>query len=66
MVSKNLKDLEKYRTMQRYTKQELARQSGVNARTIEQIEKGEQTNPQIDTLIALCDVLKIPLSKLVK
>lgn len=63
MLSENLK---KYRTEQRYTKEELSRITGVNARTIAFIESGRISYPKLDTLLALCKALKVPIQKLIK
>ena len=63
MLSENLK---KYRTEQRYTKQELSRITGINAQTIAFIENGRISYPKLDTLLALCEALKVPIQKLIK
>lgn len=63
MLSENLK---KYRTEQRFTKQELSRQSGVNAYTIALLESGKLLNPKLNTVLAICEVLNVPIQKLIK
>ena len=63
MLSEHLK---KYRTEQRFTKQELSRQSGVNAYTIALLESGKLLNPKLNTVLAICEVLNVPIQKLIK
>lgn len=66
MNIKNLQEIKKYRIKQKLSRKKLSIISGVSARTIERIERSEKENPRIDTLLAICNTLKIPITKLIK
>lgn len=60
------KNLTKFRTEKGYTKQALARKSGLFARTIEYIEKEKSINPRIETLRKLAKALDVTVNDLIK
>ena len=66
MNIKNLQEIKKYRKKQKLSRKKLAIISGVSARTIDRIERNEKENPRIDTILAICNTLKIPITKLIK
>lgn len=63
MLSENLKRIRKE---QRYTRKELGEKIGFSAKTIRDIEVGENDNPKLLTLVALSKALKVPINKLIK
>ncbi len=66
MNIKNLQEIKKYRMKQKLSRKKLAIISGVSPRTVERIERNEKENPRIDTILAICNTLKIPITKLIK
>ena len=61
MISENLKQIRKDKKISR---SELARKSGITARTIENIEYGKNKNPTIDTLKKLANALNVSVTQL--
>lgn len=57
--------LREFRKQKNYSVEELARLSGVAASTISKIENG-LVSPNVNTLCALCKILKIKIEDLVE
>ena len=58
-------NLTKYREAKGYTKQKLAREAGLYARTIEYIEYEKIVNPSLNTLQKLAKALDITVEQLI-
>ena len=63
MLAENLK---KYREERGYSKQRLAKETGLSARCIEHIEYGKAKAPRLSTLEKLADKLGIDITDLIK
>ncbi len=63
MLSKNLKH---FREKKRYSKLRLARETGLSARCIENIEHEKTKSPQIETIKKLSKILDVPLEELLE
>lgn len=63
MLSKNLKNI---REKKRYSKLRLARETGLSARCIENIEHEKAKSPRIETLKKIAKVLDVSLEKLLE
>ncbi len=60
------KNLRHYRTINAFSQQELAKQSGISISTIQKLEEGRHCNPRIGTLHKLSQALKISVSGLLR
>lgn len=63
MLSENLK---KYRKKREFTRKKLSKLSGITITNIQDIEEGNNTNPTLNTLVALSKALGVAVSKLIK
>lgn len=63
MLSENLKNI---REKKRYSKLRLARETGLSARCIENIEHKKTKGPRIETLQKLAKALNVPLEELLE
>lgn len=61
-LGKNLKRLRNSACM---TQQELAEYSGITEETISFLENGHTTNPQLDTILKICEGLDCQLTDLI-
>lgn len=51
--------LSKYRNLKGFTQEELARRAGLSKDHIAKLERGEKTNPRVDTIKAIAEALEI-------
>lgn len=58
-------NIKSYRTEAKLTQAELANQLGVSTNVIGHWEKG-RTEPNLDTLLKLCDILQVSLDELIR
>lgn len=63
MLSENLKRIRKERE---YSRRKLSKLSGITITNIQDIEEGNNTNPTLNTLLALSKALGVAVSKLIK
>lgn len=63
MLSENLKRIRKERELSR---RKLSKLSGITITNIQDIEEGNNTNPTLNTLLALSKSLKVAVSTLIK
>ncbi len=52
--------LRKIRKEQKYSQEEAAEMAEISERTIRNLESGRTIDPELDTILKLCDVYKIP------
>lgn len=45
---------------------QLAKQTGISQSALSDIENGMTKNPRIDTLLKICEVLKVPIEALIR
>lgn len=63
MLSENLK---RFRKEKEYSRRKLSKLSGITITNIQDIEEGNNTNPTLNTLLALSKALGVAVSKLIK
>lgn len=63
MLSENLKRIRKERE---FSRRKLSKLSGITITNIQDIEEGNNTNPTLNTLLALSKSLKVAVSTLIK
>jgi transcriptional regulator with XRE-family HTH domain len=58
------KSLSKFMTKKRLTVEKLSELSGVSTRTISRLRNGTLSNPKLDAIVAICDVINVSVDEM--